>query len=75
MNEGRDTSANKTHLFNWLHDMTVQMGRGRRERVDWVGGWGCGGKRFLHCVWDVHAVSSHSSVHAFIVCVCVLVRV
>lgn len=38
MNEGRDTSANKTHLFNWLHDMTVQMGRGRRERVDWVGG-------------------------------------
>lgn len=38
MNEGRDTSANKTHLFNWLHDMTVQMGRGRRERVDWVEG-------------------------------------
>lgn len=64
MNEGRDTSANKTHLFNWLHDMTVQMGRGRRGR-------GAGARRFLLCVWDGHAVSSHSSIHAFIVCVCV----
>ncbi len=25
INEGQDTSANKTHLFNWLYDMTVQM--------------------------------------------------
>lgn len=27
MNEGRGTSANKTHLFNWLHNMSVQMVR------------------------------------------------
>lgn len=25
MNEGWGASANKTHLFNWLHNMTVQM--------------------------------------------------
>lgn len=25
MNEGWGTSANKTHLFNWLYNMTVQM--------------------------------------------------
>lgn len=28
INEGQDTSANKTHLFNWLSDMTVQMAQG-----------------------------------------------
>lgn len=28
INEGQDTSTNKTHLFNWLYDMTVQMARG-----------------------------------------------
>lgn len=27
MNEGQDTSANKTHLFNWLNDMAVQMAK------------------------------------------------
>lgn len=25
MNEGWATFANKTHLFNWLYNMTVQM--------------------------------------------------
>ena len=27
INEGQDTSTNKTHLFNWLYDMTVQTPR------------------------------------------------
>ena len=31
INEGQDTSTNKTHLFNWLYDMTVQTAPGRRE--------------------------------------------
>lgn len=28
INEGQDTSANKTHLFNWLYNMAVQMAQG-----------------------------------------------
>lgn len=28
IDEGQDTSANKTHLFNWLYDVTVQMAQG-----------------------------------------------
>lgn len=27
INRGRDTSAKKTHLFNWLYNITVQMGQ------------------------------------------------
>jgi len=28
MYEGQETSSNKTHLFNWLYDTTVQMAQG-----------------------------------------------
>lgn len=64
MNGGQDTSANKTHLFNWLYDMTVQMGRGA-------------GARFLNAYGMFAAFPFiHPGVHACVwgswcVCVCV----
>lgn len=66
MNEGRDTSANKTHLFNWLHDMTVQMGwEGWREQV-----WGAGASSNAYGMFTPFPVI-HPSVHSLCECLCV----